>query len=165
MVFEAPEDGQYGFVVVSTDNAGNREATPTAGTPPEAVAVVDTAAPLIRIDNPVGGEIFGPGANLDRRWVASDANRSGKCVDVLLSNDGGNTWSSVVQGLSNTGGTILPLPGAAAERYLVQVVVRDLAGNVGQAVIPTPIAVDGRPPRARLTWQNITPPLPSHPTY
>ena len=95
ILFEAPEDGTYGFVTVATDNAGNREVTPTAGTVPEAVAVVDAQAPLVKIEAPVGGQVFGPGTNLEVRWVASDANLGDKPIDIMLSSDGGNTWSIV----------------------------------------------------------------------
>jgi len=157
IVFEAPEDGTYGFVIIATDKAGNREPTPTTGTAPEAVAVVDTTAPLVRIDSPVGGEIFGPGTNLEVRWTATDANFGDRPVDVMLSSDAGNTWTSVAQSLPNSGSTIVPLPGAAAERYLVKVVARDLAGNVGQAVTATPVVLDGRAPQVKLTGPKVSP--------
>ena len=157
ILFEAPEDGTYGFITVATDNAGNREATPAAGTKPEAVAVVDTQAPLVKIESPMGGQVFGPGTNLEVRWVASDANLGDKPVDIMLSSDGGNTWATVAQGIPNTGSTIIPLPGAAAEQYLLKVVVRDLAGNVGQALTPVPIVLDGRAPRVKLLGPKVSP--------
>ena len=141
VLFEAPSDGVYGFVIVSTDKAGNREQPPAAGTAPEAVAVVDTAPPAVRIDSPTGGQVYAPGSNVEVRWEASDANLGDKCVDVLVSSDDGNSWSAVHQGIANSGSAVLPLPGAAAQKYLVKVVVRDLAANVGQALTRIPVVV------------------------
>ena len=47
--FRAAQDGEYGIIIISTDKAGNREATPTPGTKPEAILIVDTTAPAVRI--------------------------------------------------------------------------------------------------------------------
>lgn len=155
--FTADQDGEYGFMIVATDKAGNKEATPTPGTPPEAIAIVDTSVPNVRIETPTGGEVFAPGHNLEVRWAAADANLGPKCVDILMSSDGGMNWRAAAQALPNSGSTVIPLPGAAAERYLMKVVVRDLAGNVGEAALTTPVVLDGQAPRARLLGPKVSP--------
>lgn len=156
ILFEAPRDGEYGFAIVATDKAGNREASPTAGAPPEAVVVVDTTAPVVRLDEPVGGEVVGPGANLSVRWLASDANLGGKCVDIQMSSDGGLTWRTALSGAPNSGSASVPLPGAAMERYLLKVVVKDLAGNTGEAVVAAPVLLDGQAPRVKLLGPKVS---------
>ncbi|MBN1808863.1 MAG: tetratricopeptide repeat protein [Planctomycetes bacterium] len=156
VLFEAPSDGVYGFVIVSTDKVGNRENPPQPGAIPEAVAVVDTTPPAVRLDSPAGGQVYGPGTNVDVRWAASDANLGSKCVDLMLSSDDGNTWTVAQQAIGNSGSAVLPLPGAATERYLVKVVVRDLAGNVGQALTKIPLVVDGRAPQVKLTGPKVS---------
>lgn len=157
ITFQASQDGEYGIIIISTDKAGNREASPTSGTQPEAVLIVDTTPPAVRITSPSGGEVFSSGANLQVQWVATDANLGDKCVDVQMSSDGGQTWRNAAQGLPNTGNALIPLPGAAMERYTVKVRVTDQSGNSGQAVLGSPIILDGQAPRASLLGPKVSP--------
>ncbi len=63
--------------------------------------LTDAEAPQIGITAPNGGEIIDTGSSFTISWTATD-NVGIASQDLLLSTDGGNTWASIVSGLSGT---------------------------------------------------------------
>ncbi len=58
--------------------------------------------PAVRITSPNGGETYAAGTTVAVNWNATDADADGLTYKLELSADSGNTWTSLVEGLSST---------------------------------------------------------------
>ncbi len=73
----------------------------------------------IVVGAPDGGETLSPGVATDIRWVTVGGDVAE--VDLDLSTDGGASWTSIAQGIANTGTHAWTVPGSATDRGLVRV--------------------------------------------
>ncbi len=88
LVFEAPEDGAYGFRVQAVDAAGHFSPAPGPGDEPTLRVVVDTTKPEIEIRAPVGSLSFYSGQVVTLRWVVRDSNLPPDPVNIFYVRDG-----------------------------------------------------------------------------
>ncbi|MFY9224845.1 MAG: hypothetical protein WAQ98_19390 [Blastocatellia bacterium] len=121
---------------VSTVDLGARRATSTTGTfSILQSAPIDTQAPTVNFNSPVGGESFTSGSNLAIAWVSSD-NIAVTSQDLSLSLDGGQTFPiTIASGLAGSVQSFsFPIPeNLATNQARLRLVVRDMAGNIGQS--------------------------------
>ncbi|MFY9222888.1 MAG: hypothetical protein WAQ98_09475 [Blastocatellia bacterium] len=96
----------------------------------------DIDAPTVNFTSPNGGETFNSGSNLAINWTSSD-NVGVTGQDLSLSTDGGQTFPiTLASGLAASVQSFsFPIPeNLATNQARLRLVVRDAAGNVGQAV-------------------------------
>lgn len=142
LAFSAPSDGTYGFRVVAIDRSGRGDEPPQPGTPPEQTCIVDTQAPQLEVQRPLGAEPLYAGSWLAIEYTARDANLGTHPVRIEWRKVGEEVWQDV-----------LPDPWHAATRNLqwwppvvsgqleLRVTAVDRAGQPTQWTTPTPIPV------------------------
>ncbi len=148
--FSAPRDGWFGFQVVPVTKEGSRFHPPTVCSEPEVSVLVDTAAPIVLLTSPNGGNVFPNRGQEWVSWTARDPNLAPDGVTLEASADGGRTWSVVGHDLQNNGRAAWTLPVTSGKDYLVRVTARDLAGNAASDASDAPFTVDGFPPEGRV---------------
>ncbi len=130
MEFLADNDGLYGFKVGSVDRAGHEESAPTAGTPPDILVLVDTAAPRVRLLSPAAGELWEAGTRRLLRWEAEDeALEEGNCVTLYSSAGSEGNWHEIASGLPARGQFAWTVPDSESGEVFLKVRVMDLARN------------------------------------
>ncbi|HYE99795.1 MAG TPA: hypothetical protein VEJ18_12835, partial [Planctomycetota bacterium] len=147
--WQAPGDGRFAFRIVPTVR-GQREFTPTSGDAPDWAAVVDTRPPVVELLAPNGGEIFGARRATIVSWVAQDAHAAPAGVVLEASSSDEEGWVVVAKDLPNTGRYHWELPATSSQSWRLRVLVRDLAGNVGQDASDRPFAIDGLAPDLKI---------------
>jgi len=152
---EAPADGEAGYAVFSADEEGTyplrsighfqpdeEGARPivephSATDPPTAcdiIAVYDATAPVVELIEPMGGETFASGADVQVLWSADDSNPLAKgCVKIEVSADSGLTWDPVAAGCPPVGRIIWKLPEGPGAGLRLRVSAIDAAGNSSTA--------------------------------
>ena len=124
-------------IKVSTVDLGARRTSSTTGT----FGILrtlpgDIDAPRVNFNSPVGGETFTSGSNLLIAWTSSD-NVAVTVQDLSLSLDGGQTFPITIAGglAASTQNFNFAIPqDLTTTQARLRLVVRDAAGNVGQAV-------------------------------
>ena len=87
------------YIMVSvTDSAGNTG----VATSPSPFTIRKTTLPTVKVDAPNGGEQLAVGTSYPIRWTATDDVEVVR-VNIDITYDGGNTWSSIISGWTNTG--------------------------------------------------------------
>jgi hypothetical protein len=116
------------------------------------VPTVDTDPPQVGVLSPNGGEVLAAGTTQVIAWTASD-NVDVASVDILLSYDGGGTFSeTLVAKLTGSTSWVWQLPIDVAPDLVVQVRAVDSAGNVGTDDSDASFALtDQFPPAVSLT--------------
>jgi hypothetical protein len=119
--FTGQDGHRYGFYSVATDNAGNRQATPTA---PQATTLVDTVAPTSSV---ASLPAFTNNPNIALSWSGSDGNTGSGIAtyNVFVSDDGGAPTAF----LTATAQTSATFTGQDGHTYGFFSVATDNAGN------------------------------------
>ena len=128
--------------VVARDVAGNEAASGIS-------LDVDADAPEVKVTSPVGKTVRG-GEAVPVSWTARDSHLGDRPVDLRVSTDGGRRWQVVARNLPAAGQAVWTAPAATAQAVLLGVIVRDLAGRVESAQLPSAFAVDGAAPTTRI---------------
>lgn len=100
--------------------------------------------PGVQVLQPNGGEVVLYPAPLLITWSASD-DVDVVSVDLLVSRDGGLSWSALATELPNTGQYEWAVTGPASDHCLVRVVARDASGGVGRDRSDLEFAIVGQP--------------------
>lgn len=123
--FQAPDDGEYGFVLSGVDVVGNAVPGPAKGEAPQLVVVFDTVPPRVSCEVTEEKALAGGPATL--AWHSEDEGGvEGVLVEASL--DGGAHWQPVARGEAD-GRASWQLPTQCPEEMLVRAVARDLAGH------------------------------------
>ncbi|MFH0911872.1 MAG: hypothetical protein V1918_10255 [Planctomycetota bacterium] len=149
-IVSLPEDGVYGFAIVTTDSQGMSERPPVAGLFPEQVVVVDTVPPAASFPYPA--ERTGVGERgLPLAWETQDAYPATRPVMIEFSADDGATWNAFLVSQPPAGKSAWLPPSPPAPSYRFRLTVRDRAGNQTSVPAPGLVLTDDMPPVARLT--------------
>ena len=115
--------------VVAIDRIGNWGADDSDGT--FIIQVGDRQPPAVKVLYPNGGEVLQAGQQVEIQWK-SDDNVGVVWQSVLLSSDGGSTYSDISGPLDGTAQSFLwTVPRLATFEALMRVVAVDRAGNQG----------------------------------
>jgi len=139
VVWEASEDGPYGFTLCAVDAVGNAQSGPVSGDLPQVSLLIDTRPPAVSLKAEPGRI----GEPLRFTWNARDEDGVA-AVGVEASRDGGGTWKEIARGSAMGEGSLPPSPA----EVLLKAVAVDLAGNRGSS---------------RVLSLRPEPPLPVHP--
>lgn len=100
--------------------------------------------PSVQVLQPNGGEVVLFPAPLLITWSATD-DVDVASVDILVSRDGGLSWSLIASELPNTGQYEWDMTGPSSDHCLVRVVARDASGGVGRDRSDQEFAIVGLP--------------------
>jgi hypothetical protein len=133
--------------VVARDAAGNVGQGDTGN-----FTIRDSVPPAVSLIAPVGGESLSQGAQFTIQWSSSD-NLAVTSHDVLLSTNGGSTFSTIASNLSgNQQSFTWNVPAnVSTNQAQIRVVARDAAGNSGQATSGNFTIRDATPPSVSVT--------------
>jgi hypothetical protein len=97
---------------------------------------VDTnSSPVVSLSTPNGGEVLTTGSSVNIAWTASDSDGDSLTADLDYSADGGNTWSTLVEGVSESSYTWdIDSTFTPGINYRVRVTVQDDSGAKNSAV-------------------------------
>lgn len=114
----------------------------------------DLFPPSVTLMSPNGGEIIAAGQPYTITWQASD-DRPGLSCSVLLSVDGGRTYTTLASGLMGTQSYLWPVPATlGSTRARIRVVCRDSAGMVSQDDSDATFAIDRSAPEVTVSSPN-----------
>jgi len=106
---------------------------------------VDEENPIATLIYPNGGELLSKEVTI--QWTATDACDPSLSIDIYYSDDGGNNWHPVAEGLPNTGSyswdTSLLNYGT---NYLLKIIAVDDVDNEGEDISDSTFAIDNTPP-------------------
>jgi uncharacterized repeat protein (TIGR02543 family) len=123
----------YAFVGWSGDTttSGNPLSIVITGNRSFTATFADTAAPLVRVTAPNGGEVLNVGTHTNLTWIASD-NAAVTAVDLFLSRAGAaGPYDSIATNQSNSGTFDWLVTGPATSTAFLKVLAHDAAGNTG----------------------------------
>lgn len=146
------ETAQAVVCVVARD--GNRNEVRDCSDSPFVIFGRDVMPPSVRLASPNGGEIIAAGQPYTITWQSSD-DRPGMTCTVLLSTDGGLTYTTLVAGLTGVSSYTWHIPATlGSTQARIRVVCRDAAGLTSQDESDANFAIDHRRPEVRLAEPN-----------
>lgn len=129
MIFQAPQEGLYGFYLILTNKAGASSVAPTPITVPHQWAFVDYTKPIIQLHEVRQTTSLGVRV-LQIRWTAIDANFSARPISISYQRIGQPTWYPVTVGpLGNTGKYDWRVPDQLAGSMTLRVSAVDKGGH------------------------------------
>ncbi len=139
-----PEDGLYGFILVVRSKAGLGRPDPKPGEPPDVRVELDTTPPE--------GELSKVEADPRRKdllflvWKAKDKNLAPAPITLKWTDKPGGEWRNIAENIPNTGKYAWTMPEGLPYQVYLRMEIRDLAGNVGEAVSEEPVVIDLQEP-------------------
>jgi hypothetical protein len=159
LVFDAKEDGLYGFIIIARNRVGRGPEAPKRGDPAQVQVVVDTTKPAVKLlDVKVRSNGERGGAVVEIAWDARDANMAPQPITLeYAKSDDPAQWQLIADKLENSGRftwTVGTGPGDPYQ-FLVRVRCIDRAGNEGEAKSDHPVIVDLTVPSVEI--KNVAP--------
>lgn len=158
LVFEATEQGLYGFLVVARNGVGIGDPDPRPGDTPRHWVEFDTEAPKVELVAQAGKGY--DVRNVTIQWRASDKNLADKPVKLMYAEKRGDAEPSEVDwkpipGLGSTfeaqGVQTWTVGREGPHRFLIRATAVDKAGNVGRDQTKDPLVVDLERPAVSIT--------------
>jgi hypothetical protein len=148
MTVSLPGEGTFGLRLVVISRAGLGKPPPQPGDPPQMRIQVDLTPPQAKL--------FVPEAAPNRqnalllRWNASDSNLATGPITLCWRERPDGEWKPIVECHPNTGNFIWPLPANIPYRVYLQLIVKDIAGNITIEESPEPVLIDLQEPEVQL---------------
>ncbi|MGE4157953.1 MAG: tetratricopeptide repeat protein, partial [Planctomycetota bacterium] len=128
LTWKAPRDGRYGFYSVAVSKPGTGEELPKSGDAPKARCLVDTVAPELVIDAPLGSERYSSSRPLEVVWHGVETHAEGREVVIEWSADDGKTWKPLAKG-PLSGKYYWSLDGLSGHQFRLRLSLEDEAGH------------------------------------
>ncbi|MFA7024915.1 MAG: hypothetical protein WC176_03525 [Candidatus Cloacimonadaceae bacterium] len=112
-----------------------------------AVFTLDTVAPALELNAPLGGEEWYLGDTNDILWNATDTNLLDDSVYLWYSLNGGSDYSALAEGIANSGTFAWLMPDNTSNNAKVKIQVGDSFGNLSEKV-SSAFAITYVPPEA-----------------
>ena len=151
-MFNAGEQGLYGFYVVATNAAGASAPNPGPSSEPHYWAYVDYTPPVVQLHK-IGQE--NPATvpqTLHFRWSAIDNSLASRPIDLAYQGLPDGPWQPIAGPIANSGSYDWRVPTDFHKRIRVRITVRDRCGHVVEAISPAtdikrPVPPAPRPPQ------------------
>lgn len=157
LVFTAPGEGLYGFILAPREKT-TAPSTPPPHATPQRWIFVDYTPPLVQWDGvePAGGE--GSHPQLQLRWTAFDDHFPARPVSLAYQTSDDSTWHIIDAALPNVGRYDWTVPASLRGQVTVRLTVHDLGGHVVER-LHGPVSLDrfARAPTSRPTSQPALP--------
>lgn len=150
-------DGTFGFAIRARSGAGLSIDPPVPGQPPEIVVTVDQTPPIVNLFPIQQGQ--GLSANrLLIRWKIAEEHPAEKPVSLQYAASQNGPWETFCGWRDDTNSSYEWTVGPTVpSQFYLRVLVRDHAGNIGQAETTMPIVVDMQRPTARIVDVEVPP--------
>jgi outer membrane protein assembly factor BamD (BamD/ComL family) len=137
--FVAPRDGLFGFRVISSDIAGQKESSPHSGSLPDILVRVDTQGPSVNLLSPQPYDLWVEKSTRKIRWSCKDESMDRlKSVEVYYSVGVPGDWKLIADNQPSSGVISWKIPASQNGRLFIQVRAVDKSGNegIGQTLQP-----------------------------
>jgi hypothetical protein len=145
-IIEVDAEGMYGLTLVARSGTGMAKEPPVPGEQPQVWVIVDTTKPAVQLGEVSAVAVPG-GQTVTIRWKASDKNLARQPISLYYSERAEGPWKPIATNLENNGLYNWPLPPGMPGLFLVRVDAADMAGNIGSAESPRPMALDASVPK------------------
>ena len=140
LVFDAPAEGLYGFLLIVRDGEETSPPPPDARTRPQRWVFVDYTPPLVQWDNVEPADAFASRRLVHLRWTAHDDNLPSRPVALSYHSSVDQKWHAIDTALPNTGRYDWSVPVEVAGRITLRLAVQDLGGHVVERLYgPVPL--------------------------
>lgn len=163
--FQAPGDGVFLLLVVAEDETGelfpkgilaadkdSTQEAPRPSVPPHGKVLIDTQEPRLRIIEPPSGTQINFLQAMRLRFEIEEENPLKEAPEIRYSVNGGQSWTSLPVPVQWTplkekghylGECQLQLPAMKCDAFQLEIIQRDIAGNVGRSATSSqqPISV------------------------
>jgi RNA polymerase sigma factor (sigma-70 family) len=146
LIFDAPEEGRYGFRVVVEGGAGPTDRRPRGGDRPQHWVEVDVTPPHMTL------YLDGPGRDREAgkvtlSWSATDKNLAARPVSLFYAERPEGPWHAIAEKLENTGRYVWQISAGVPPRVYLLVQAKDRAGNVATAETRDRVLLDAAQPQ------------------
>ena len=131
--FSIDRDGLFGFKVISSDIAEQKEAAPTPGVSPDILVRIDTMAPHVNLISPQPYDLWEEGSTRTISWESRDeAMERLASVSLYYSIGQPGNWIPIGEELPSSGSVDWKIPPSKNGRLFVQARAKDRSGNIGR---------------------------------
>jgi len=141
ILFEAPAEGLYAFVLIVHDKGQASAPPPDSHTPAHRRVFIDYTPPLVQWDSVEASEAFASRRAVHLRWTAHDANLAGRPISLWYKSSIDQAWRPIEQELPNSGQYDWTVPVQVSGQITLRLVVRDLGGHVVERLYG-PVSID-----------------------
>lgn len=159
MLFDAPSEGLYGFMLVPHLGGQPVRPLPTAYEAPQRWVFIDATPPLAQWHGVEPAENFATSRVLQLRWTAHDDNLAPRPVSLSYQSSADQNWNEIDNAVANTGLYDWRVPETVAGAVSFKLIIRDQGGHAVERTFG-PIALDKL---ARLTVTTATTDRPTAP--
>jgi hypothetical protein len=152
---DLPGEGEYGFFLVVRSGAGLGKPPPQGGETPQMLIEVDETAP--------DAKLFAPRTDPKQRdvlilsWAITEKNPAPKPITLQWADQPTGPWKTIGEPQMDDNKEFRwKLTSDVPANVYLRLTVRDLAGNVGDAITEKPVLIDLHEPEAQLIGLNIT---------
>ncbi len=153
--FQAPGDGVYQLLVVAEDETGelfpkgilaadkdSSQEAPLPSVPPHGTVLIDTQEPRLHIIEPPNGTQINFRQAMRIRFEIEEENPLKEAPEIRYSLNGGESWTSLTVPVQWTplkekghylGECQLQLPAMKCNAFQLEIIQKDIAGNVGRS--------------------------------
>ena len=132
ILFVAANDGLFGFRVISSDIAGQKESAPEPGSAPDILVRIDTKGPEVELISPQPYDLWVEKSTRKIRWNCKDESMDRlKSVSVYYSVGAPVDWILIADNLPSSGAIPWKVPASQNGRLFIQVRAVDKSGNQG----------------------------------
>lgn len=134
VAFTIDRDGLFGFKVISSDIAGQKEAAPTPGVTPDILVRIDTMAPEVNLISPQPYDLWEEGSTRSVSWESRDeAMERLTSVSLHYSIGTPDNWKVLAEELPSSGSIDWKIPSSENGRIFIQARAKDKSGNIGRS--------------------------------
>lgn len=130
LVFDAPAEGLYGFVLIARDGEEAFDPPPAARAQPQCWVFIDYTPPLVQWDSVEPAGAFASRRIVHLGWTAHDDNLPRRPVALSYQSSVDQMWYTIDAALPNTGRYDWQIPVDLAGQVTLKLAVRDLGGHV-----------------------------------
>ena len=141
LVFTAPSEGLYGFLLIAHVAGQPARPAPRAYEAPQRWVFIDATPPLAQWDGVQPAEDFATSRVLQLRWTAHDDNFGSRPVSLSYQSSLDQNWTAIDTAVANTGVYDWRVPESVSGRVTVKLIVRDQGGHTVERTFG-PISLD-----------------------
>lgn len=164
VVFQAPEDGWYGFYVVLHNSAGASADPPASGAEPQSQVLVDTIAPALQLHRGSEPPQLTAGSRFSLRLSLIDEHLGARPLRVFSRARGDETWVDRAYAAVDGPEFTWQVPPDLTGPVDLRIVATDLAGNRAfEDLLNVPVCAPSSQPAADPAESNSSAALPVAP--
>ncbi|MBI4580699.1 MAG: tetratricopeptide repeat protein [Planctomycetes bacterium] len=141
IVFSAPGEGLYGFVMIAHVAGSPTRPAPTSYESPQRWVFIDATPPLAQWDGAEPADDFATNRTLQLRWTAHDDNLTARPIRLMYQSTIDQAWHSIDEAVANTGLYDWKVPESLGGQITLKLIVRDQGEHVVERTFG-PLALD-----------------------